>query len=66
MDGNEKYIVESLKNHHEEIDMDGLWADVAPQIPREKKEKENGFLDFWVIDDCNDVGGYWLGENYLF
>ncbi len=46
MDGNEKYIVESLRNHHEEIDMDGLWADVAPQIPTEKKRRKMGF---WIF-----------------
>jgi len=46
MENNENYIVENIRSHREEIDLDGLWAEVAPQIPKEKKRRR---LGHWII-----------------
>lgn len=46
MESNEKYIVENIRNHREEIDLDGLWADVSPQIPKKKQRRRFGF---WIF-----------------
>ena len=47
MENNEKYIARQLRNHREDLDLDGLWSDVSPHIPKEKKRRR---LGFWVFD----------------
>jgi len=46
MEDKEKYITSYIKNHREELDMDALWADVAPHIPQQKKKRRMGF---WIL-----------------
>ncbi|MDF1697199.1 MAG: hypothetical protein P1U56_15255 [Saprospiraceae bacterium] len=46
MENNEKYLIHQIKNHREEIDVDGLWEEVSGNIPKEKRKKRFGF---WVF-----------------
>lgn len=46
MENNEKYILEHIKSHREELDLEELWSNVSPHIPKEKKK--NRFI-FWVL-----------------
>ncbi|MEM9548923.1 MAG: hypothetical protein AAGA77_23255 [Bacteroidota bacterium] len=52
MDKGEKYITQHLKDHREQVDMDGLWEGVAPHIPKAKRKRRIGY---WML------GGVMLG-----
>lgn len=49
MDNNERYITGKIKDHREDVDLDGLWAGVSPHIPK-KKQKRRGV--FWLLGLC--------------
>lgn len=46
MENNEKHIVKNLRDYREEIDLDSLWNDVSPHIPKPKKRRKLGFWMF--------------------
>ncbi len=52
MENNEKYIVKNIKGYREDIDLNDLWAEVSPNIPKRKKRRKIGF---WIF------GGFILG-----
>lgn len=46
MENNEKYIIDQIQGHREDVDIEALWADVSPHIPKEKKKRRVGF---WIF-----------------
>ena len=46
MENKERHIIDSIKEYRESVDMDHLWKNVAPHIPKEKKKRRFGFLFF--------------------
>lgn len=49
MENNEKYIIDQLKEHREDINMQTLWAGVSPHIPKEKRKNRAFYWLFGLI-----------------
>ena len=46
MENKDKYIVDKIRNHREEVDMNALWDHVSPHIPKPKKKRR---IAFWIF-----------------
>ena len=46
MENKDKYIVDRIRNYREEVDMNALWDQVSPHIPKPKKKRR---IAFWIF-----------------
>lgn len=66
MENNEEYLTDRIRNHREEIDMDGLWEGVSPHIPKEKKRRKIGFWFFrGMIIVLSMIGVLWMMNSMI-
>jgi capsular polysaccharide biosynthesis protein len=57
----ENKIYEIVQNHNEELDMDKMWANLAPQL--EKPKKKRPILIFFFLSMILGIGSIYFYSN---
>lgn len=63
MENKEKYIIDSVKSHREEVDIDSLWASLDGKIPQPQKRKRGVF--WWANLNGETLKSFKVGKLLL-